>query len=49
MKEYKAIVRDKDTREVITIISSYKTKQEFINDLRKNGYITYQSNVTINK
>lgn len=38
MKKYKAIVRDKQTGERVIICSKSKSKQEFITDLRGNGY-----------
>ena len=38
MKTYKAIVTDKETRERKIIERAYKTKGQFITDLRKNGF-----------
>jgi len=49
LKKYKAIVRCKKFRNVTTIVSKYYTKTEFINDLRKNGYIVYNGNITLIK
>lgn len=36
---YKAIVKDKQTKELIIIESEYDKKIDFINDLRGNGYM----------
>lgn len=38
MKNYKAMVTDKDTGKRVTIESQYNTKKDFIKDLRRNGY-----------
>ena len=39
MKKFKAIVKDKQTKQLVIIESEYKTKTEFIQDLRSNGYM----------
>lgn len=36
---YKAIVKDKQTKELVIIESEYDKKIDFINDLRGNGYM----------
>ena len=36
---YKAIVKDKQTKELKIIESEYDTKKDFIRDLRGNGYM----------
>ena len=38
MRNYKAIATNKETRKQETIESEYRTKKEFIRDLRANGY-----------
>ena len=38
MKIFKAYVINKDTKKGLFIESEYKTKRDFINDLRKNNY-----------
>lgn len=38
MKMYKGLVTDKETREKVIVTSKYKTKQDFIDDARRNGY-----------
>jgi len=38
IKEFKAMVIDKDTNEFVMIQSKYASKKNFIEDLRKNGY-----------
>lgn len=38
MKEYKAIVTDKETGKRTIVSSDAYTKADFIHDLRKNGY-----------
>ena len=39
MKKFKAIVKDKQTKQLVIIESEYETKTEFIQDLRSNGYM----------
>lgn len=39
MKKFKAIVRDRQTKEIVIIESEYKTKTDFVRDLRQNGFI----------
>ena len=39
MKTYKALVKDKKTKEYKVITSDYNNKSEFIKDLRNNGYM----------
>lgn len=39
MKKFKAIVRDRQTKEIVIIESEYKTKTDFVKDLRQNGFI----------
>lgn len=39
MKKFKAIVKDKQTKQLVIIESEHKTKAEFIQDLRSNGYM----------
>lgn len=38
MKTYIASVRNKQTKELMTITREYETKKEFEEDLRGNGY-----------
>lgn len=42
---YKAIVKDKETKELIIIESEYDKKIDFINDLKGNGYLVNPSKV----
>jgi hypothetical protein len=39
MALYKAIIKNRQTKETSIIESEYNSKIEFINDLRKNGYM----------
>lgn len=39
MKKFKAIVKDKQTKQLVIIESEHETKTEFIQDLRSNGYM----------
>jgi hypothetical protein len=39
MTKFKAFVKNKDTKEYVTIESEYKSKESFIKDLRANGYM----------
>lgn len=48
-KEFKALVKDKKTKQVTTITSSYNSKKEFINDLKSNGYIVDPKKVKLSK
>jgi len=45
MTMYKAMVKDKETGKIKYIKSDYATKQEFIQDLRSNGYAVDPSRV----
>jgi len=38
MKVYKGIATNKQTKEKVIIESEYKTKKQFIQDVRNNGY-----------
>lgn len=38
LKMFSAWVKDKNTKEYLRIDSEYKTKTDFISDLRSNGY-----------
>lgn len=38
MKMYKGLVTDKETREKVIVTAKYKTKQDYIDDARRNGY-----------
>ena len=38
MNSYTAIAKNKQTKEYTVITSTYKNKQNFIRDLRRNGY-----------
>ena len=49
MKNYTALVTDIDTKERITITRDYPTKQEFIIDLRRNGFAVDPSHVKTTK
>ncbi len=46
---YKALVTDKETGKRLTIARAYPTKQEFIFDLRRNGYAVDPSRVKTGK
>ncbi|MDF2606584.1 MAG: hypothetical protein K0S34_774 [Bacillales bacterium] len=37
--KFKALAKDKETKELITIESEYSNKSDFIKDLRNNGYM----------
>ena len=39
MKKYKALVKNKRTKQLVIIESAHRTKTEFIQDLRGNGYM----------
>ena len=45
MPIYKALVTDKENGKRLTIARDYPTKQEFIFDLRRNGYAVDPSRV----
>lgn len=49
MKIYKAIVTDKETKKRLTIEREYPTKQDFIDDLHRNGYAVNPSKVKTKK
>lgn len=49
MPIYKAFVTDKETKEHLTIARDYPTKNEFIFDLRRNGYAVDPSRVKSQK
>lgn len=38
MKQFKAMVKNKDTKQYTVIAAEYETKKAFIDDLRSNGY-----------
>ena len=38
MKVFKGIATDKETKQKVIIESEYKTKKDFIKDVRHNGY-----------
>ena len=38
MKVFKGIATDKETKQKTIIESKYKTKKDFIKDVRRNGY-----------
>jgi hypothetical protein len=46
---YKALVTDKETGKTLSIARDYPTKQEFIFDLRRNGYAVDPSKVKTKK
>lgn len=39
MKTFKAVVKDKQTKEIKIITSDYYSKKDFVQDLKSNGYI----------
>ena len=45
MPMYRAVVKDKETKKRVVVKSEYKTKADFIKDLRRNGYSVYPQNV----
>lgn len=47
MRIYKAIVKEKDTGIYVAVESSYNTKTDFINDLRRNGYAVNPAKVKL--
>ena len=49
MTIYKALVTDKENGKRVTIERSYPTKQDFIFDLRRNGYAVDPSRVKTKK
>lgn len=38
-KEFKAVVKDKRSKEISIVTSTANSKKEFISDLKQNGYI----------
>ena len=45
LKMFSAWVKDKNTKQHLRIDSEYKTKTDFISDLRSNGYAVSQYHV----
>ena len=43
--KYKAIVKDKQTKKLTIIESDYNCKNDFIHDLRSNGYMVNNKKV----
>lgn len=48
-KEFKALVKDKKTKQTTVITSTYNSKNEFIKDLKSNGYIVNLNKVKLSK